>query len=255
MHNSNQWLAVLHQVQFMSIAKAFILIIAGLFFARLASAATARVSKRYFPNQQTALLQKALYFIVLILFFIASLQQIGFQLSVLLGSAGILTAAIAFASQTSISNIISGAFLIMEKSYKIGDKIKVGNTVGMVNSIDLLSVKILTGQNTLIRIPNETLIKSEITNLTKFPTRRLELSFKVSVYEDISAIKKLLLSILTKNLSVLKEPPPSVSVQKIDSTGIYLQISAIVNQDDYDSLADKLYLEIINTFKEHHIQL
>jgi small-conductance mechanosensitive channel len=219
------------------------------------SGAIKRVSAKYFPLQQTSLLHKAIYCITLILFIVAALQQLGFKLSVLLGSAGILTAAIAFASQTSISNIISGAFLIMEKSYKIGDKIKIGSTIGTINSVDLLSVKILTAQNTLIRIPNETLIKSEITNLSKYPTRRLELPLKVSIYEDIDTVKEILLSILKKHPTVVQESPPSVSVQKIDSTGIYLQASLLANQSDYDSLTNSLYSEILTAFKAQHIQI
>ncbi len=254
MHDSSLLLS-LQEVTYLPYVKALIIFIAGLVTASMLSGAVKKVSTKYFPLQQTSLLHKAIYFITLTLFIVAALQQLGFKLSVLLGSAGILTAAIAFASQTSISNIISGAFLIMEKSYKIGDKIKIGNTIGIINSVDLLSVKILTAQNTLIRIPNETLIKSEITNLSKYPTRRLELPLKVSIYEDVETVKKILLSILGQHTSVIQDPSPSVSVQKIDSTGIYLQLSLLANQSDYDSLTNSLYSEILEEFRSQHIQI
>jgi small-conductance mechanosensitive channel len=242
-------------IEAFSIVKSLILIIAGLLAARYTTKAAAKLGNRYTTTDQTALIQKAVYFLILSLFIIAALQQLGFRLSVLLGSAGILTAALAFASQTSISNIISGIFLIMEKSFKIGDRIIVGSTTGTVVSIDLLSVKILTSNNTLIRIPNETLIKSEITNVTKFDTRRLDLSFKVSAYEDLSLVKKLLIEIAKNNKLALKNPLPTLNILKIDSTGTMLQLSVWVKQNYYDELSDSLYEEILASFKEQHIQL
>ena len=78
------------------------------------------------------------------------------------GTAGIAGIAIGFASQTSVSNIISGIFLISERPFSVGDQIQVGTTKGIILSIDLLSVKLRTFENQLIRIPNESLIKSGV---------------------------------------------------------------------------------------------
>ena len=76
------------------------------------------------------LFQRGAYYVILGLFVIAALHQLGFNLNVLLGAAGILTVALGFASQTSMSNLISGLFLIGEKPFQIGDIIKVDQTVG-----------------------------------------------------------------------------------------------------------------------------
>lgn len=143
----------------------------------------------------------------------------------------------------------------MEKSFKIGDCIKVGNTIGTISSIDLLSVKILTPNNTLIRIPNETIIKSEITNITRFENRRLDLALKISHEEDLKKAKELLLDIIKKNKLSLKTPLPSISIREIGSAGIYLTLSVWVNQKEHDMLADTLYEEIATAFKEKNIQM
>ena len=84
------------------------------------------------------------------------------------------TGANVFASQTSVSNIISGIFLISEQPFQVGDLIKVGETKGVVLSIDLLSIKLRTFDNQLVRIPNENLIKNELSNITRFPIRIVE---------------------------------------------------------------------------------
>ena len=83
----------------------------------------------------------------------AVLGELGVKLTALLGAAGIVGIAVGFASQTSVSNIISGLFLISEKPFAIGDVIRIGTTTGIIQSIDLLSIKIRTFDNLFVRIP------------------------------------------------------------------------------------------------------
>ncbi|MCB0321467.1 MAG: mechanosensitive ion channel family protein, partial [Bdellovibrionales bacterium] len=111
-----------------------------------------------------------------------------------------------FASQTSVSNIISGIFLIAEEPFEVGDVIEVGTTRGEVLSVDLISVKVRTFDNRLVRIPNETLVKTEITNLTKFPIRRLDITVSIAYKEDFQRVKNILLDIARKNQYCLQEP-------------------------------------------------
>jgi len=106
-------------------------------------------------------------------------------MGLLLGAAGILTVAPGFASQTSASNLVSGLFMIAEHPFGVGDTIRLGSIAGEVPSIDLLSVNLRTPDNLYVRIPNETMIKSEITNLTRFPIRRLDLEIGVAYKENL----------------------------------------------------------------------
>ena len=124
--------------------------------------------------------------------FVSALRELGFDLSVVLGAAGILSVAIGFASQTSTSNLISGLFLMLERPFSIGDVIKVDSTTGEVISIDLLSVKIRTFDNLFVRSPNESMIKTQVTTLTKFPIRRADLQVGIAFKEDIERVKEIL---------------------------------------------------------------
>ena len=124
------------------------------------------------------------------MFCVSALRELGFKLSVLLGAAGVLTVAVGFASQTSASNIISGLFLLGERPFSVGDVIRVGSTTGEVLSIDLLSAKLRTFENLFVRIPNETLIKSEVTNLSRLPVRRLDLKIGIAYKEEVGENKE-----------------------------------------------------------------
>jgi len=68
--------------------------------------------------------------------FVTVVHQMGFQLAVILGTADIIGVAVAVASQTSVSNIISGVFLIAEKPFHVVDIVKVAGTTGTVLPID-----------------------------------------------------------------------------------------------------------------------
>ena len=85
----------------------------------------------------------------------------GFDILTLLGAASIIGVAVGFASQTSLSNIISGLFLVGEKQINLGDMIEVNGITGNVDSINLMSVQLRLPNNTMVRIPNEIIIKNK----------------------------------------------------------------------------------------------
>ena len=210
---------------------AFILLILGGILASLLSRALVRVGGRLSRHQQV-MLRRLVFYVVLLLFVIAALREAGFELSVLLGAAGILTVAIGFASQTSASNMISGLFLLAEKPFEIGNFIEVDSTRGEVVSIDLMSVKLRTADNLYVRIPNETLIKSKVTNLTRFPLRRVDLQIGIAYRESIGQVKQLLLAIAEDDPRCLEEPRPFVLVLDLGASSVDLQFSFWVRTED-----------------------
>src|SRR3989339_571167 len=75
------------------------------------------------------------------------IRELNYDLTALFGAAGVVGIVIGVASQTSIGNIISGLFLVSEKSFELGDVVRIGDKTGTVYSIDLLSIKIKTYDN------------------------------------------------------------------------------------------------------------
>ena len=169
--------------------RAIIIVIVGAAIARLVSSTLTKFVGKKMDSHRAMMLRRGSYYLVLVLFLISALHELGFNLSVLLGAAGILSVAIGFASQTSASNLISGLFLVAERPFSVGDNIRIGTTTGEVLSIDLLSVKLRTFDNLFVRIPNETLIKSEVTTLTRFPIRRIDIMVGVAYKEDLKKVR------------------------------------------------------------------
>lgn len=154
-----------------------------------------------------------------------ALRTLGIDLSVLLGAAGILTVALGFASQTSASNLISGLFLLAERPFLVGDIIKVDGTTGEVLSIDLLSVRLRSFDNLMVRIPNESMLKSKVINLTHFPIRRMDFFFTLAHEVQVEEVRALLYDVASRNPQCLVEPAPQFFFDGYGPDGVQLQFS------------------------------
>lgn len=182
------------------------------------------------------------------------MQHLGFKLSVLLGAAGVFTVAVSFASQTAASNLISGIFLLFEHPFKVGDTVEVKGINGVVDSIDLLSTKLKTPDNKLVRIPNEAMIKSEITNLSYFSTRRIDLIIAVAYECNIAQVKTMLLNIADNCDKVLKEPGPNVTIDNFANSAVELKFMVWVNTADLSIARNALQEVIKQQFDQEGIE-
>jgi small-conductance mechanosensitive channel len=246
---------LMNQLHIPSMVYAALLVLAGYFFAKLVSVNVAKsVAKRISPHR-TMLLRRSIFYLILALFIVIAFQQLGFEVGALLGAAGILTAAIGFASQTSMSNLISGLFILGEQPFEMGDTIRINDIQGEVVSIGLISVRIRTSDNIMVRIPNETLIKTAVTNLSFFPLRRIDLKIGISHHENIQRVKTLFFEIAAKTPLCLIDPKPSLQVQNFWDTSVELQFSVWANQSDFNEVKNYLQEEILQIFAGQEIKI
>ena len=230
--------------QLLNLTRALILLAAGFLLANLLGRLTRRLTAERLPQQQAQLARRLVYYLTLALFLIAGLHQLGFQLSVLLGAAGVLSVAVGFASQTSASNLVSGLFLIFEQPFQIGDVIQVGGTTGEVLSVDLLSVKLRTFDNIFVRLPNESLIKTEVRTLSRFPIRRADLQIGVDYSSDLELVRETLLEVADRNPLCLDEPAPLIIFQGFGDSSMNLQFSVWATRENYLPLKTGIQEEI-----------
>lgn len=237
------------------IMRAVLLIAAGLALAKLAANTVHKLPIRHFTAHQSTLLKRALYWVILGLFLASALRQLGFSLAVLLSAAGVLSVAIGFASQTSASNLISGLFLVGERPFELGDIIKVGDTTGEVLSIDLLSVKLRTFDNLFVRIPNENLIKSQMTNMTRFPIRRFDMRVSVAYREDVSKVREVLAAVAEQNSLCLDEPAPLFIFIGFGESSLDIQFSVWAKRESFLDLRNTMHEQVKDAFDAAGIEI
>ena len=208
-----------------SLIRALALLIVGWVLARMIGAATQGLLVRTSQISYATLARRITSTLVFAIAVATALQELGFDMSLFVGAAGLLTVAVGFASQTSASNVISGLFLLTEGSLAVGDLIRIGSTTGHVVAIDLLSVRIRTLENLIVRVPNETLVKGEITNLTRLAIRRAQVQLKIAYKEDLDRVRQVLLQAADAFEKVLRDPEPSVTVEGFSDAGVEVELS------------------------------
>lgn len=207
------------------------------------------------PQPRAFVIKKVIRYTGYVVAVMTLFNALGVDLSALLGAAGIAGIAVGFAAQTSVSNVISGLFLISEKPFQIGDVIQVGDVSGVVQSIDFLSVKIQTFDNRYIRIPNETLIKTNVTNITRFPIRRLDVWVSVAYTSDLERVRSILLDVASKNPYVLDNPEPLIVFDKFDSSGINILLGLWFEKSEYLNLKNSIMVDIHRRFAQEGIEI
>lgn len=239
----------------LSVARAVLTLIVGVILARLLSNGVARAIRKRTSAQESMLLRRLVFYTLLGLVVATTLHQLGFQLGVLLGAAGILTVAVGFASQTSASNLISGLFLIAERPFVVGDIVRVEDVTGEVLSIDLLSVKLRTFDNLFVRVPNETIIKTRVTTLTRFPIRRVDVKVGVAYREDVTRVSEVLRRVADENPLCLDEPVPLIIFLGFGDSSLDLQFSVWGVRENYLELLNSIKIGIKKAFDEEGIEI
>ena len=218
-------------------------LVVGYIVAKLLSSLVGRAARKASDSHTGAIASKIVYYLVMILAIVLMLDLFNVKLTGILAAAGIISVALGFAAQTSVSNIVSGLFLLWDRPFQLDDVIEVEKTMGTVTDIGLLSTKLRTFDNLYVRIPNETLVKNKLVNYTRFKTRRLSISFHIAEGADIATAKKVILQQAMEYQHALPDPKPFVVVQGMDESGVRLEVFLWVPGEAYlQSLSDQPFL-------------
>ena len=150
-----------------------------------------------------------------------AMERFGIELLGVLASLAVFSLIIGLAIQQSLGNIVNSFPLSLDRPFDVGDRIEVDGQLGTVASVGILSTKILTLDERLVVIPNNTLISSSITNFARGGgdgmARRLYLTVDVGVDydEDPAHVKSVLLEVLEKTPFLLDEPVPRVHLWEL----------------------------------------
>lgn len=196
---------------------------------------------------------------------IPGLEKIG---SSILASAGILTAAVALASQEALSNFIGGVFIVVGKPFKLGDFIDVdGVAAGTVIEITLRHTVIRNAENRMILIPNSKINSSTITNSTiGDPATCAFIEVGVSYNDDLDKAMEVLRDEVMKHPSLIDrrseaekeagEPQVKVKVMALGDSSITLRAWAwAASSGDAAMMRFDLYKSIKERYDKEGIEI
>ncbi|KAF0235962.1 MAG: mechanosensitive ion channel protein [Prolixibacteraceae bacterium] len=232
-----------------------IILIVGILIITILSAVMNKLLPSKMSLQRQMLIKRFVKYSAIVILILIIISELKINLTAIFGAAGVIGIVIGIASQTSIGNIVSGFFLVSEKPFEIGDIIRIGDKTGTVYSIDLLSIKIKTLDNLLLRIPNQTVISSEVINVTKFPIRRMDFDLHVAYKEDLDRVKSALERVVKHNPLCLDEPEPLILYNAFGDRGIHILLGVWFEKANFLKVKNSVFLDIKSTFDAEGIEI
>lgn len=232
-----------------------VILIIGLTVARLVSTNVRRALMERLPKNERELLTKLVYYVIIVWAFIVALPQLNFDLSGLLVAGGIAGLVIGFASQSVVSNLVSGLFLMFEHPIRIGDNINVADVSGSVEDVRILSTVVKTYDGIYVRIPNETVFTSNITNYVHNAARRFEYQIGIRYQDDANEAIRIAKEVIETHPFALKSPAPSVFVDNLGDNSVNLTAYIWAPARNWWDVRTDLLWKIKQAFEENGIEI
>ena len=232
-----------------------LILVIGLPIAAIVARIVHRVSARRFTAEMGLMLARVVRWTLIAVVLATALNQFGVKLGAALGAAGIVGIAVGFAAQTSLSNVISGFFLLGERPFVVGDLIEVDGVTGTVDRIGLISASVRTPDNRSVRIPNEMLVKSKVSNITGNPIRRYDMEVGVSYNEDIGHVMRVLRETAEANKHCLDEPDPLILFLGFGDSSINFLLGVWMVREDYLLVRNSIAQQVQEAFKREGIEI
>lgn len=228
---NNQELIISYAV---NLTAALLIILVGSMVIRLATNSLNRLLKARkvdptIANFAASLIKYALLAFVVI----AALGRVGVQTASFVAIVGAAGLAIGLALQGSLSNFAAGVLLIGFRPFKAGDFIEAAGTAGVVESVQIFTTVLKTGDNRIIVVPNSNILGGNIINYSKEERRRIDLVIGVSYDADLQKTKQVLQQIIEQEERILKEPGCTIAVNELGASSVDFIVRPWVNTADF----------------------
>lgn len=210
----------------------------------------AKTTDTQIDDQLAPLATKTLKVLVIIVGVLVVLQNFGVNVTALLAGLGIGGVALAFAAQDTVANVFGTITILLDTPFKLGDRIKIGETDGIVEEVGFRSTRIRTLYNSLVTLPNSVVAKEKIDNLSD---RNGLIRFRHTVGVTYDANPHLIKQ-FSDNLKYKLLQDPSVDREKINITfqgfgdssmNILVNFHFVLQEDEEESVRSQAYLEMI----------
>lgn len=217
-----------------------------------------KTASKTLQKKTVSIIVKAISYCFYVLIVMYVLGLFGIKLSAIWGAAGIAGVAIGFAAQTSVSNLISGLFVVTDKAMKVGDFIEVDGVSGTVDSIGIISIKIRTLDNQLVRVPNSTIIDSKLTNYSALPYRRYVFETWVDYDCDYDKAMEVAKSVPARCPTVILDNPkyaPNAVWTTQGDSGMNLNIIVWCKRENFLQTKSDVAINTLKAFNEAKINI
>jgi small conductance mechanosensitive channel len=187
--------------------------------------------------------------VLIFAFGIASvLSQFGVNIVSLVTGLGVVGIAVGFAAQDTLSNLIAGITLLIERPFHIGEWVQINGQVGKVQEITLRNTRLVTRDNIYTVIPNSSVSSSDIINYSAGGPLRLQVSVGIAYKESVKAAREALMPVIMGHEKVMRAPEPSVRVEALADSSVNLLLIFWIERDSIE-VEPKIRADILENSK------
>ena len=197
------------------------------------------------------LLVRMLRFLVLALFAIVALQNLGIELLPLVAGMGIAGAGIALAMQGILGNVAAGLTIMFTRPFHVGDYISIAHEEGEVLDISLFSTTLGHTDLSKVVIPNRKIVGEILHNYGRI--RRLDIKVGIAYGTDVDTALGLVSDILRAHPRVLQDPAPAFGVTQLAESHVTVSVAPWVQVPDYERAVAEVNKTILDTFRARNI--
>ena len=171
------------------------------------------------------------------------ISELGYNVNGLLTGLGVGGLAVSLAAQDAVGNLISGFIIIFDKPFKVGDLIESETVKGFVEEVTMRSTKIRTLDDSVITVPNSTLTKEAVTNISMMDKRRIKMTFGLvysTTNETIEKVRNEMQKYIVDNKDILPEPC-RIHFREFGDSALNFEVVCYTETSDMDE-----YLKIEN---------
>jgi small conductance mechanosensitive channel len=227
---------------------AILILAAGLFVAGWAARAIARGLRRFElepPVRQ--LLTRTARLLVVGLFAIMALQNLGVELLPLIAGLGVAGAGIALATQGVLSNMVAGLTIIFTKPYRVGEYIAIVGVEGQVEAITLFNTALTHPDRSRIIVPNRKVVGEILHNYGRI--RQSEILVGIAYESDLARALGAIRELVAANPRVLAEPAPVIQVASLADSAVQIAIKPWVAVTDCAAVASELNVSLLEQLR------
>jgi small conductance mechanosensitive channel len=195
---------------------------------------------------------RLLRLLILALFIVMALQNLGVELLPLIAGVGVAGAGIALAMQGVLGNIVAGLTIIFTRPFRVGEYISIVGVEGRVESIDIFTTLLSHPDRSMVVVPNRKIVGEILHNYGLI--RQLALTVSIVRAADVANALAAVQSVVDENPLLLKEPPAVIGVTKLGTGAITISLAPWVKVPDYTAVGGDLYRAIVEKFAACGIQ-
>ncbi|WP_296893966.1 mechanosensitive ion channel family protein [Thiobacillus sp.] len=199
------------------------------------------------------LLVRIVRILVLGLFLIMALQNLGVQLLPLIAGLGVAGAGIALAMQGVLGNLAAGLTIIFTRPFKVGEYVAIVDVEGTVEEIKLFNTVLSHPDRSRIVIPNRKIVGEILHNFGTL--RQLDVVVSVAYDTDIKQALATIHDLLAAHPSILQEPEPFIRVLALADSSVQIAIRPWTTVTDFYATSGDITQAVLETFREHGIQI